>query len=121
LLSQLSAGDLVCGQGVPASQRTLVSGGRVKVRGVQLNVRRMNGIRARRPIYICSAVAHTHVMPGTSTSVAELDPRTHEALTDLHAYVLVLDAEWQRSKRSDLREELDALRSALAALRERLL
>jgi hypothetical protein len=50
----------------------------------------------------------------------EPPPRVHEALTDMHAYVMVLDAEWRRSKAGELREELDALRAALAALRERL-
>jgi hypothetical protein len=28
-------------------------------------------------------------------ATAGLAPRMHDALTDLHAYVLVLDAEWQ--------------------------
>ena len=59
-------------------------------------------------------------MPATTEAAApELDSRTHEALTDLHAYVLALDAEWRRSNRAELSEELVALRAALAALRER--
>lgn len=65
-----------------------------------------------------SACAQTPTMMGIERpSVPEFDPRMHEALTDLHAYVLILDAEWRRSSCGELREELDALRAALAALR----
>jgi hypothetical protein len=71
--------------------------------------------------------------------ISSLDPRMHEALTDLHAYVLVLDAEWQRlgkyveepglsgvvspqsvqilRRRAEMTEELHALRATAAALR----
>lgn len=64
----------------------------------------------------------------------------HHALTDLHAYVLVLDAEWRRlgeraeqleqsdavateraeleRRRTEITEELDALRATIAALRQ---
>jgi hypothetical protein len=74
-------------------------------------------------------------------ATAGLAPRMHDALTDLHAYVLVLDAEWQRlgdrvdelaqsdvpspdrvdleRRRAEITEELDALRSTIAALRAR--
>jgi hypothetical protein len=68
---------------------------------------------------------------------AGLDPRMHDALTDLHMYVLVLDAERQRlgdrvteltklvsqegavldRRRRDISEELDAVRATLIALR----
>jgi hypothetical protein len=71
-------------------------------------------------MYNDSAVTQTTAMRVISPTAPEFDPRMHEALTDLHAYVLVLDAEWQRSRRAELGEELDALRTALAALRERL-
>lgn len=77
--------------------------------------------------------------PCDELSLAGLDPRMHDALTDLHAYVLVLDAEWQRlgervdelaqsglpspdrldfeRRRAEITEELAALRSTIAALR----
>lgn len=68
-----------------------------------------------------------------------MDPRLHAALTDLHAFVLVLDAERQRlitqlellaksdaasprrslleRQRCEISEELGALRATIAALR----
>jgi hypothetical protein len=67
-----------------------------------------------------------------------LDARMHDALTDLYAYALVLDAEWRRlggrrqelsasgtdaeqqeldRRRSEIGEELDALRRTILALR----
>jgi hypothetical protein len=68
------------------------------------------------------------------------DPRVHTAVTDLYAYVLLLDAECRRvgerlsatapehltsgesielaELRVEMAEELDALRTAIAALRE---
>jgi coenzyme F420-reducing hydrogenase gamma subunit len=66
-----------------------------------------------------------------------LNPRMHDALTDLHTYVLALDAERQRlgdrvtelaklvsqegavldHRRTEIAEELDALRETLVALR----
>jgi hypothetical protein len=64
----------------------------------------------------------------------------HDALTDLHAYALMLEADWQRlgepepqpapsgaapvepvelaQRRADMTEELQALRDTTAALRE---
>ena len=68
---------------------------------------------------------------------AGVNPRMHAALTDLHTYVLALDAERQRlgdrvteltklvsqegavldHRRGEIAEELDALRATLAALR----
>jgi hypothetical protein len=73
-------------------------------------------------------------------SVPIVDPGMHQALTDLHTYVLVLDAEWQRlgesverrddfgaeslksvevaRRRAEMTEELQALRATTAALRE---
>ena len=73
-------------------------------------------------------------------SVPIVDPAMHQALTDLHTYVLVLDAEWQRlgesverrddfgaeslkslevaRRRAEMTEELQALRATTAALRE---
>jgi hypothetical protein len=68
---------------------------------------------------------------------AGLDPRMHDALTDMHTYVLALDAERQRlgdritelsklvsregavldRRRCEIAEELDALRETLIALR----
>jgi hypothetical protein len=72
-------------------------------------------------MYTGAAKAQTARMQETQEAAAtELDQRTHEALTDLHAYVLALDAEWRRSRRAELSEELVALRAALTALRERL-
>jgi hypothetical protein len=67
----------------------------------------------------------------------EIEPRLHDALTDLHAYVLVLDAEFQRlheasreaggaeadaveRRCNEVGEELDALRGAIAALRTKI-
>src|ERR1700735_2163997 len=67
----------------------------------------------------------------------DLDPRMHDALTDLHTYVLALDAERRRlgdrvreltklvsqegavlpRQRVEIAEELDALRATLVALR----
>ena len=67
----------------------------------------------------------------------KIDPRMHTALTDLHAYALVLDAEWRRmgdqaaglrsidssevaeieERRAQIAEELDVLRATIAALR----
>jgi hypothetical protein len=78
-----------------------------------------------------------HVAPDTRRMVAGLDPRMHDALTDLHTYVLALDAERQRlgdrvteltklvseegavldRRRGEIAEELDALRETLIALR----
>ena len=71
--------------------------------------------------------------------ISSLDPRMHDALTDLHAYALVFDAEWQRlgkyveepdqsglvspqgvqvlRRRAEMTEELHALRATAAALR----
>jgi hypothetical protein len=70
----------------------------------------------------------------------EFDPRIHTALTDLHAYVLLLDAEWRQlgerieelaradsrstesfelaARRAAMAEELEALREAVTTLRE---
>lgn len=69
---------------------------------------------------------------------AGLDARMHEAVTDLYAYALVLDAEWRRlgqpwqepsaagtdaeqqdldRRRSEIGEELEALRLTILALR----
>ncbi len=64
----------------------------------------------------------------------------HDALTDLHAYALILDADWQRlgepdpqpagsggasvesaelaQRRAEMTEELQALRATTAALRD---
>lgn len=74
------------------------------------------------------------------SSPVGLDPPLHDALTDLHTYVLLLDAEWERlghriddvsrahgsaeecfaltELRINMGEELDALRAAVTALRE---
>jgi hypothetical protein len=72
-------------------------------------------------MYNGARLAETAAMPSiTGATEPELDPRWHEALTDLHAYVLALDAEWQRNNRAEVREESEALRATLAALRERL-
>ena len=69
---------------------------------------------------------------------AGLDRRMHDALTDLHTYVLALDAERQRlsdrvteltklvsqegavldRRRGEITEELEALRATILALRE---
>ena len=47
-----------------------------------------------------------------------MESRLHAALGDLYAYVLFLDAERDRlGEPAELREELDALRSTIAALR----
>lgn len=47
-----------------------------------------------------------------------LDPWLHGALGDLYAYVLILDAERQRlGEPVEVTEELDALRTTIAALR----
>jgi hypothetical protein len=66
-----------------------------------------------------------------------IDPRMHDALTDLHTYALVLDAEWRRMgeqaaglrsinsadvteievRRAQVAEELEVLRATIAALR----
>jgi hypothetical protein len=68
---------------------------------------------------------------------AGIDPRMHDALTDLHTYVLALDAERQRlgervteltklvsqegavldRRRGEIAEELDAVQATLLALR----
>jgi hypothetical protein len=68
---------------------------------------------------------------------AGVDPGMHDALTDLHTYVLALDAEHHRlgdrvteltklvsregavleDRRGEIAEELDALRATLVALR----
>jgi hypothetical protein len=78
-----------------------------------------------------------HDAPDGRTTPAGLDPRMHNALTDLHTYVLALDAERQRlgdrvmeltklvsqegavlvRRRSEIAEEVDALRATLIALR----
>ena len=70
-------------------------------------------------------------------SLPGLDPRMHDALSDLHAYVLALDAERERlgdrvteltklvsqegveltRRQAEVTEELDALRATLVALR----
>ncbi len=48
----------------------------------------------------------------------ELDDRLNGALGDLYAYALVLDAQRQRlGEPPDLTEEVDALRTTIAALR----
>jgi hypothetical protein len=74
-----------------------------------------------RPIYSGAEITDTAAMlDPPDHAVPEPDPRVHEALTDMHAYVLVLDAEWRSTKTGELRQELDALRAALAALHERL-
>ncbi len=47
-----------------------------------------------------------------------MESRLHAALRDLYAYVLFLDAERDRlGKPVELTEELDALRTTIAALR----
>jgi hypothetical protein len=64
---------------------------------------------------------------------AGLDPRMHDALTDLHTYALALDAERERlsdrvaqlisqgalldDRRAAISEELEALRATVIALR----
>ncbi len=78
-----------------------------------------------------------HVAHDGRRTAAGLNPRMHDALTDLHTYVLALDAERQRlgdrvselaklvseegavldRRRSEIAEELDALRATLIALR----
>jgi hypothetical protein len=78
-----------------------------------------------------------HSAPDGRTTPAGVDPRMHDALTDLHTYVLALDAERQRlgdrvteltklasqegavlhRRRGEIAEELDALRATLIALR----
>jgi hypothetical protein len=80
-----------------------------------------------------------HSAPGNDPLVPGLDPRIHDALSDLHAYVLVLDADWRRvaarlelsrgtdataperaqlqRRHDELAEELDALRGTIAKLR----
>jgi ABC-type transporter Mla subunit MlaD len=75
--------------------------------------------------------------PDVRRMPAGVDPHMHDALTDLHTYVLALDAERQRlgdritelanlvsqegavldRRRSEITEELDALRATLRALR----
>jgi hypothetical protein len=77
--------------------------------------------------------------PDDGRSVPGVDPRMHDALTDLYAYMLALDAERQRlgervvelarsdaasparvqleRRRTETREELEALRATIAALR----
>ena len=51
--------------------------------------------------------------------MASLDPRLHDALTDLYAYTLLLDGEREPLGKlvDELTEELDALRTTIAALR----
>jgi hypothetical protein len=78
-----------------------------------------------------------HAAPETRRMAAGIDPCMHDALTDLHTYVLALDAERQRlgdrvteltklvsqegavldRRRGEIAEELDALRETLIALR----
>ena len=78
-----------------------------------------------------------HGAPDGRRMPAGVDPRMHAALTDLHTYVLALDAERQRlgervteltklvsregavldRRRGEIGEELDALRATLIALR----
>jgi hypothetical protein len=78
-----------------------------------------------------------HTAPDTRRMAAGLDPRMHDALTDLHTYVLALDAEHQRlgdrvaeltklvsqegavldHRRGEIAEELEALRATILALR----
>jgi hypothetical protein len=79
----------------------------------------MNVVLARRPIYTGVAITETPRMPEPPRD-PEPDPRVHEALTDMYAYMLVLDAEWRNGKSAQLRGELEALRGALAALQKRL-
>jgi hypothetical protein len=75
--------------------------------------------------------------PVDERSQPGLDPRMHDALSDLHAYVLAMDAERQRlgdrvtelakrvsqegvelaRRRAEITGELDALRATLLALR----
>ena len=59
-------------------------------------------------------------MSATTLWILYVKPHLHDALTDLHAYVLVLDADRPRlgeRQRAELAEELDALRATIAALR----
>jgi hypothetical protein len=65
------------------------------------------------------AITETPPMPEPPRD-SEPDPRVHEALTDMYAYMLVLDAEWRTGKSAELRGELEALRGALSALQKRL-
>lgn len=83
----------------------------------------MNVVPARRPIYTGVAIMETPTMPEPPRDPErepEPDPRVHEALTDMYAYMLVLDAEWRTGRSAQLRGELEALRVALAALQKRL-
>jgi hypothetical protein len=81
----------------------------------------MNTLLATRPIYTGISIDKTLAMSESAHPKApEPPPRVHEALTDMHAYVLVLDAEWQCSGSDALHDELQALRGAVKALRLRL-
>jgi hypothetical protein len=88
----------------------------------------------RRPVPLGGA---GHGTPEARGMPAGVDPHMHDALTDLHTYVLALDAERQRlgdrvtelanlvsqegavlhRRRGEITEELDALRATLNALR----
>ena len=88
----------------------------------------------RRPVPVGGT---RHGAPDGRRMPAGVDPRMHAALTDLHTYVLALDAERQRlgdriteltklvsqegavldRRRGEITEELDALRATLIALR----
>jgi hypothetical protein len=80
-----------------------------------------------------------HSVPDPQPALSGLDPRVHDALCDLYAYVLVLDAEWRRvthqlaviaeidprharrltlvRRERELSQELDSLRDMIADLR----
>jgi hypothetical protein len=65
--------------------------------------------------------AHNGVLtvPPRPAEPRALDARMHDALTDLYAYALTLEAESERLASNELREELDAVRETITALRAR--
>jgi hypothetical protein len=55
--------------------------------------------------------------PDAASAPAGLDPRVHDAVTDMHAYAMFLEAQGAQDD-PGLRDEVGALRAATAALRE---